>query len=461
MHGRFLLSSALVALPTPASIAIVLTLLAALALGLRLAQKKYALHPEWPRKLLHIGMGLLIAAFPWIFERAWPVSTLCIVGMFALLATRFVPALRQSIGQVTGGVARVSLGEIYYPVAIAVLAPLAWKTPVLFVVPVLVLVLADALAALIGITYGRLKYQTSEGTKSLEGSIAFFAVSFLSVHVPLLLMTDVGRAESLLIAVIIGLLSMMFEAIAWRGIDNLIVPLAVYALLRVYLPLTPGELWLRVALTLAMTLFVMLFRRRATLDDSALIACALFGFGLLTVGGPVAIVAPMTVFIGHVGLFPRHDARRATNVGAIAAIASTPLVCLLVIARTNQLWPLLPLAVAMAAHWAFVWISYATPAHTGSARPVSVVIAIMTALLGVVAPTFAITSLLRHDVAPMTALLVALQSAPLLIGVAVAFALARRKLYLPTPHPRLIHTTGGVLAGFAAAGATVSYLLTR
>ena len=53
--------------------------------------------------------------------------------------------------------------------------------------------LADAVAALIGIRYGTLQYQTTEGTKSVEGSVAFFFVAFLSVLVPLLVFTEVDR----------------------------------------------------------------------------------------------------------------------------------------------------------------------------------------------------------------------------------------------------------------------------
>ena len=60
--------------------------------------------------------------------------------------------------------------------------------------------LADAVAALVGITYGKLRYVTGDGFKSAEGSVAFLSIAFLSVHVPLLLFTDVGRAQTLLIS---------------------------------------------------------------------------------------------------------------------------------------------------------------------------------------------------------------------------------------------------------------------
>src|SRR5690606_16105111 len=118
--------------------------------------------------------------------------------------------------------------------------------------------LADALAALIGLAYGRVRYVTSEGLKSAEGSIIFFAVAFMSVHVPLLLFTDVGRAQTLLIATIVGLLSMLVEAVAIKGLDNLLIPIAAYAMLRWYMGATVEALALRLVVTVALLVFAMI-----------------------------------------------------------------------------------------------------------------------------------------------------------------------------------------------------------
>jgi phytol kinase len=71
---------------------------------------------------------------------------------------------------------RRSLGEVYFPAAVAVLFCLSHQTPLLFCIPILMLTLADAVAALIGVRYGRLRYQTLEGQKSAEGSITFFTL---------------------------------------------------------------------------------------------------------------------------------------------------------------------------------------------------------------------------------------------------------------------------------------------
>src|SRR5207248_6187645 len=117
---------------------------------------------------------------------------------------------------------------VYFPLAVCVLWLLYLNTgdgePVRsrigYLVPLLLLTLSDALAALVGVAYGRFQYTTPDGFKSLEGSFAFFLCSFVCVHVPLLLLTDRGRAETLLIAVLLAWLATMFEAIAWGGLDN-------------------------------------------------------------------------------------------------------------------------------------------------------------------------------------------------------------------------------------------------
>src|SRR5262249_18012010 len=151
-------------------------------------------HPEVVRKLLHMGMGLVTLSFPWLFDETWPVIVLAVLSIALLTSARLVAGLKSSLGSVVSGVARASLGEISFPVGVAVLfvllihggaAPFDLRA-VLYCIPVLLLTLADAAAALIGITYGRLQYPTADGVKSAEGSVAFFACAFFCTHVPLL-----------------------------------------------------------------------------------------------------------------------------------------------------------------------------------------------------------------------------------------------------------------------------------
>ncbi len=232
---------------------------AGLMVGLREYRRSRATDPELIRKLLHVGMGLVTLTLPWLFVATWPVLLLATAFTCFLIALRFSPALRRLLGGVIDGVARDSLGEICFPVAVGVAFLLSAGDPILFSIPMLLLALADAAAALVGARYGTLRYATADGHKSLEGSLAFLVVAFLCTHITLLLFTDTGVPESLVIALALALLAMLLEAVAWRGLDNLFVPLGACFLLKVFLRLELMALEASLALAALLVVSSLLF----------------------------------------------------------------------------------------------------------------------------------------------------------------------------------------------------------
>lgn len=220
-----------------------------------LAQARSA-HPETTRKLLHTGSGLLTLPFPFLFHEVWPVVLLTGASAFVVASARFVPAVRARFGGVTGGVGRTTFGEIYFPLAVALLFLLTLGgDPLLFVIPLLVLSLADTAGAVVGTRYGRTR---SSGGKSVEGSMAFAIVAFVCILVPLLASSTAGRVEAVLVAATVALLVMLLEGSASRGLDNLVVPLASYLLLRGFLELDTAALLARLAATVALVLAITL-----------------------------------------------------------------------------------------------------------------------------------------------------------------------------------------------------------
>lgn len=277
-------------------VSLVLAILGGLFVGLRFYQHRYHPHPEVVRKLLHILMGLLTLSFPWLFDRPLPVILLGTIALTGLLALRLYPPLRDRWGSVLNSVERRSLGEIYFPIAVTILYLVAHQRPLLFCIPMLILTLADAVAAIIGVRYGRLHYDTLEGQKSAEGSVTFFTIAFFSVHIPLLLLSDTGRIETLLIALILGLLVMLLEAIAWRGLDNLFIPLGSYLLLRSHLEMDVPALVARLVITIALVGLTLGWRRRTTLTDSAVLAAAFVGYLSWSLGGWRWLLPPLILF---------------------------------------------------------------------------------------------------------------------------------------------------------------------
>jgi phytol kinase len=240
------------------AVALVLALLGGLIVGLRFYQRRYSPHPELVRKLLHVPMGLITLTFPWLFNSPIPVLILAGIAIVTLSILRLYQPLKQEFGSVLGSVERQSLGEIYFPISVALVFWFSRGHPLLFCIPMLILTLADAIAAIIGIRYGRLRYTTSDGYKSIEGSTAFFTIAFFSVCLPLLLLSDTGRTETLLVSLILGLLVMLLEAIAWRGIDNLLIPVGGFILLKAYLNMSIPNLSIHLILTLVLVIFFLL-----------------------------------------------------------------------------------------------------------------------------------------------------------------------------------------------------------
>jgi len=310
-------------------IVLVLAVLLGLMAALKVHARRCGPHPELVRKMLHVGMGLLTLSFPWLFDVLWPVPVLAALAVAHMIAVRRVPLLQQRLGGVVDGVSRESWGELYFPLSIAIVWLLSGGWPLLFCIPILVLTLADAVCALIGVRYGRRRYAVAHELKSAEGSVAFFTVAFFSVHVPLLLFTDVGRAEVLLIALTLGLLVMLLEAVAWKGLDNLFIPLGSFILLRNFLKLDADGLLLQLGVVLALCVTGLWLRRRTTLDESAMMGAALVAYASWALGGWRWLLPPVLMFLIYVLLSPRRERdSRGVNIHGLACVTSTGLLWL-------------------------------------------------------------------------------------------------------------------------------------
>jgi phytol kinase len=347
----------------------------AVALGsfllLFMALQKYArvapARPEMTRKMFHTGSGALTLAFPFLFREAWPVLLLTGASALLIAAVKFLPALRDRLGHVTNRVERPTLGELYFPLAVALLF---WLTrgqdPLLFVIPVLMLTFADATCALVGGRYGMTRYVGA--SKSLEGSIAFVVVAFLCVHVPLLLWSNVGRAESLLIAATLALLVMLLEGSAWKGLDNLFIPIGGYFLLRAYMSMDATTLLSRLIVTVALIVLIVIARHRTTLEDDALVAGAFLCYVAWAVMGWQWLIGPLAIALGYRWLSPPtpDNSRRMHDVPAVLSVWAAALGWLALARGTGEPTMLYPYTIVFGAHLAMFGTSrlgFQFPAH--------------------------------------------------------------------------------------------------
>ena len=239
--------------------------------------------PEWPRKLLHGGGGTVCLFFPFLISSAWLVLIMALVLSALFAIGRYTAPLR-----CLESVERHTHGAEYYPVAVFLLFLIATGRPWLFVCSMLVLAVSDASAALIGSSYGRVLYAVGEGSKSLEGSAAFLVVSFLVIHLPMLLMTDLSRATCVLAALLVALLVTGFEAISTRGTDNLFVPLGTCVILGRLTGKPEAELVFQLIslLTLCLVIAFLAWRSRS-FDTAGAIALMLFVYGAWSLGSVI------------------------------------------------------------------------------------------------------------------------------------------------------------------------------
>jgi phytol kinase len=243
------------------SILLILVLCAAWMLGLAGLQRRRSLNPEGYRKLLHMGSGLMALGLPWLFQNAWPVLILSAASLAGLLAIKRIPALRRRVGGVVERVDRKSCGELYFVLATGLLFLIAQGDPLLFSLPMAVLTFADSAAALVGQHCGRHRFQAAGGTKTVEGSVAFFITAFFSAQVGLQVFADRDPAATLLLAMLLALLLALVEAVAGRGTDNFLIPITGYLLLRVYLGLPASLLMLHFVTAVSACVTAVLMRR--------------------------------------------------------------------------------------------------------------------------------------------------------------------------------------------------------
>jgi phytol kinase len=194
---------------------------------------------------MHIGSGIVALSIPWLFQSTRPVLLLCAISLVGLLAMKHLKYLK-------------------------LLFFLAKGDPLFYCIPIMILTFADAAAALVGIFYGVLHFETPDGMKTIEGSLAFFVVAFFCAYLPMRLCTDFGSNEILLMAFLLAFLLMIVEAaVGWKGLDNLLIPVIGFFVLKGLIDCTLAELISQTAITLSLSISLMLLRFRIRFNSHA------------------------------------------------------------------------------------------------------------------------------------------------------------------------------------------------
>jgi dolichol kinase len=247
-----------------ASLALLVAVLAVVAQLTR----RLGLDAEVARKTIHVSLGLYCLTFPLLFDRPWQVIVLCAAAFAVLLAAR-LRALRDGLGCGLLGIARQSHGDLLFAVAVALIFLLQQGEVVAYVLPLTILTLCDAAAALVGSRYGRNLFTIEAGRKSWEGAAMFLLTAWIISMALLLLLSDAPRLNVIVLGFAIAAYGTTIEAASWRGWDNLFVPLALNLLLTHHLHASPATLLIGLGVFLLTLLVVGRTGRRLGLDPHA------------------------------------------------------------------------------------------------------------------------------------------------------------------------------------------------
>lgn len=182
--------------------------------------RKKILSGELSRKAVHIIVGVIMA-FSALYLTYQQIQLLSLAFIVVILGST-----RLQLFKSIRAIRRDTSGEIFFALGIgvcAVLEPEVW----VYIVAILHLALADSLAALVGVKWGKKTAYSFWGNhKSILGTGVFFVSSVVIILVARLATTHLDNFSAVMILILIPAVLTMLENLSWHGIDNLTVPVA-------------------------------------------------------------------------------------------------------------------------------------------------------------------------------------------------------------------------------------------
>lgn len=272
-------------------------------IGLMITVKKLGpllnLGAEFERKIIHIGTGLYALLLPWIFPSRWPVYVLIFLTICVMLALRLPKMSKSGLGTTLHKVERNSYGDILLAISVGMCFFLAQENKLLYVLPIAVLTLSDAAAALVGSFYGTKRFKVEESYKSLEGSIVFFAVTLIISFVCLLLLGHFPPLNILVLSLMIAAFGTLVEAQSWRGFDNLFLPLGLLIFLAIHAENDLSQLAILFAMFFVSILGFRILAPKLGITRHAARVYVVAVFLLISVTAPHNTILPILMLIAH------------------------------------------------------------------------------------------------------------------------------------------------------------------
>lgn len=192
-----------------------------------LLSERKILKGEYLRKFVHIASGSFIAFWPWLLS--WrAIQILSLVMVLVMVTNKYIGFFNYH-----GKVRRPTYGDYFFALAIFISAIIS-HNKIFFALAILEVALADGLAAIAGIGFGkRWEYKILGNKKTVIGSMAFWIASASILTAGLLAAHDVFTFRDyyyLLLLLPPGLT--VLENLAAYGVDNLVIPIFLIIVLR-------------------------------------------------------------------------------------------------------------------------------------------------------------------------------------------------------------------------------------
>ena len=321
-------------------------------------KRNHNLNSELVRKILHLVMGSVTLSFPWLFAEVWPVITL------SIFASIFISMVKISDLKewkpVVCAKGRTSIGEICFPIAVGILFMLAEGNKFLYLAPVAILTFADSASALIGVHFGKRKYSTVDGYKSTEGSLTFLIVAFFATLITSMQFTDLNMESVILLSSAVAIIAMLFESVAWNGLDNMSIPIGAYLAINTHMGLPVQTMQERLAFLLIMAACVIRFKKRSTLNGSAVLGVVLYLYFAFILGGFAWVLAPTLLYVSYRFLLPKRfrNLKSFHTIYGVIAVAAAGMIWLLIANKHADPMYIFPYTLTFAAHAAIISIAH-------------------------------------------------------------------------------------------------------
>ena len=181
------------------------------------------------RKFLHIMIGNLPFIIPFFTLTIFPVLVAAPFIILTLLALPYSPF--KTVSKRTKELADITeeghqLGLVFYAISYTCLALLFASKAYIIAAGILPMAYGDAAASIVGQRWGRRKYKLV-AQKSLEGSVAMFLFSFLSLSAGLVFFSffyDFAVLDKIVATLAAAAVATVVEGFSPMGFDNLTVP---------------------------------------------------------------------------------------------------------------------------------------------------------------------------------------------------------------------------------------------